>query len=113
MRLKTQGNKNVFKKITLISVVLLAGCVGIPENVKPVVNFKIDSYLGQWYEIARLDHSFERGLTNVNAEYSLRNDNSVKVINRGYSPENQEWKEVEGKAYFVNSPTIAHLKVSF
>ncbi|MCX7073993.1 MAG: lipocalin family protein, partial [Methylococcales bacterium] len=101
------------KKITLISVVLLAGCVGIPENVKPVVNFKIDNYLGQWYEIARLDHSFERGLTNVNAEYSLRNDNSVKVINRGYSPENQEWKEVEGKAYFVNSPTIAHLKVSF
>ena len=91
----------------------MAGCVGIPENVKPVVNFKIDNYLGQWYEIARLDHSFERGLTNVNAEYSLRNDNSVKVINRGYSPENQEWKEVEGKAYFVNSPTIAHLKVSF
>ncbi|MSR16491.1 MAG: lipocalin [Methylococcaceae bacterium] len=101
------------KEIALISAILLAGCVGIPENVKPVVNFKIDNYLGQWYEIARLDHSFERGLTNVNAEYSLRDDNSVKVINRGYSPENKEWKEVEGKAYFVNSPTIAHLKVSF
>ena len=101
------------KKIALISAILLAGCVGIPKNVKPVDNFKIDNYLGQWYEIARLDNSFERGLTNVNTEYSLRDDNSVKVINRGYSPENKKWKEVEGKAYFVNSPTIAHLKLSF
>jgi len=61
----------------------LKGCVGIPENVKPIDHLKLDKYLGTWYEIARLDHSFERGLTRVNANYSLRDDGGVKVINRG------------------------------
>jgi apolipoprotein D and lipocalin family protein len=104
---------SIIKKSAIISALLLVGCVGIPENVKPVENFKLNSYLGQWYEIARLDHSFERGLTKVNAEYRLRDDGGVKVINRGYSAENKEWKEAEGKAYFVGSPNLAHLKVSF
>jgi apolipoprotein D and lipocalin family protein len=104
---------SMIKKSAIISALLLVGCVGIPENVKPVENFKLNSYLGQWYEIARLDHSFERGLTKVNAEYRLRDDGGVKVINRGYSAENKEWKEAEGKAYFVDSPNLAHLKVSF
>ena len=101
------------KKFAIISALLLVGCVGVPENVRPVENFKLNNYLGQWYEIARLDHSFERGLTKVNAEYRLRDDGGVKVINRGYSAENKEWKEAEGKAYFVGSPNLAHLKVSF
>lgn len=104
---------NHIKKLTIISVLLLVSCTGIPENIKPVSNFQIDKYLGQWYEIARLDHSFEHGLTKVNAEYSLRDDGGLKVINRGYSPENKEWKEAEGKAYFVDSSNLGHLKVSF
>lgn len=101
------------KKIMLLLVCLLTGCVGIPENVQPVDNFKLEKYLGKWYEIARLDHSFERGLSRVSAEYSLRPDGGVKVINRGYSAKDKKWKEVEGKAYFVKGPDQGFLKVSF
>ena len=68
---------------------------------------------GKWYEIARLDHSFERGLERITANYSLREDGGVSVINRGYSVEKNEWKEAEGKAYFVNEDTEGYLKVSF
>ncbi|MDA3140191.1 lipocalin family protein [Vibrio metschnikovii] len=93
--------------------VLLNGCLGMPESVKPVSDFELNSYLGKWYEIARLDHSFERGLSQVTAEYSIRNDGGVSVLNRGYSEDKGEWKATEGKAYFVNSPTDGYLKVSF
>lgn len=98
---------------TLLMMIFLVGCTGIPENIKPVGNFDLQRYLGQWYEIARLDHSFERGLSNVTATYSTREDGGVRVINRGYSDEKQQWKEAEGKAYFVQSADIGYLKVSF
>lgn len=101
------------KNILAILALLLAGCVGIPENVKPVDNFKLEKYLGKWYEIARLDHSFERGLTRISADYSLRDDGGVRVLNRGYSAKENAWKEAEGKAYFVNRPDQGYLKVSF
>lgn len=94
-------------------IFLLSGCVGIPENVKPVENFKLEKYLGKWYEIARLDHSFERGLSRVTADYSLRDDGGLKVINRGYSVKDNKWKEAEGKAYFVRGSDQGYLKVSF
>jgi apolipoprotein D and lipocalin family protein len=101
------------KKLSIILIFLLTGCVGIPENVKPIDNFKLEKYLGKWYEIARLDHSFERGLTRITADYSLRDDDGVRVLNRGYSEKEKKWKEAEGKAYFVQSPDQGYLKVSF
>ncbi|XHY23435.1 Outer membrane lipoprotein Blc [Vibrio sp. NH-UV-68] len=85
----------------------------MPKTIQPVKDFKLNNYLGQWYEIARLDHSFERGLSQVTAEYRLRKDGGVSVLNRGYSAATQEWKEAEGKAYFVNNPDEGYLKVSF
>lgn len=91
----------------------LIGCVGVPKNVKPVDDFVLEKYLGKWYEIARLDHSFERGLTRITAEYSLRDDGGVRVLNRGYSEKSGNWKEAEGRAYFVRNPTEGFLKVSF
>lgn len=84
-----------------------------PKNVTVVENFEADRYLGQWYEIARLDHRFERGLDHVTATYSKREDGGLKVINRGYSAGKQRWKESIGKAYFTGSPQRAALKVSF
>lgn len=99
-------------KIAIILFLFLAGCVEIPENVIPVDNFKLEKYLGQWYEIARLDHSFERGLSRVTANYSLR-DGGVRVLNRGYSEKEKKWKEAEGKAFFVKRPDQGYLKVSF
>jgi apolipoprotein D and lipocalin family protein len=100
-------------KISIVLVLLLIGCVGIPENVKPVDHFKLEKYLGKWYEIARLDHSFERGLTRVTADYSLQDDGGVRVLNRGYSLKENTWKEAEGKAYFVKESDQGYLKVSF
>ena len=84
-----------------------------PVNVEPIADFKLDRYLGKWYEIARLDHSFERGLTQVTAEYSLREDGGVRVLNRGFSTEENAWKEAEGKAYFAKGDDRGYLKVSF
>ena len=92
---------------------ILSGCLGMPATVSPVKEFEIDRYLGKWYEIARLDHSFERGLERVTAEYSRRDDGGIAVINRGFSPEKNEWKQAKGKAYFVNDPDEGYLKVSF
>ena len=100
-------------KLFMALILLLTGCVGIPENVKPVENFKLEKYLGKWYEIVRLDHSFERGLSRVTADYSLRDDGGLKVINRGYSVKENKWKEAEGKAYFVRGTDQGYLKVSF
>ncbi len=101
----------LFLLISLLN--FLPGCVSLPENLSPVSGFELDRYLGRWYEIARLDHSFERGLNRVTADYSLRDDGGVKVINRGYSPRDGRWQEAEGRAYFVKSPDLGFLKVSF
>lgn len=92
---------------------MLAGCTGIPDGIEPVDNFELEPYLGTWYEIARLDHSFERGLSNVTANYSLRDDGGVAVLNRGYRAGKDEWDEAQGKAYFIGDPGIGRLKVSF
>ena len=101
------------KKFLLFLALICIGCVGIPDGLTPVENFQLEKYLGRWYEIARLDHSFERGLTNVTAEYRLRPDGAVRVINRGYSEKENRWKEAEGKASFVNRTDQGFLKVSF
>ena len=92
---------------------VLSGCLSSPQNVAPVDGFELNKYLGKWYEIARLDHSFERGLDNVTAEYTLRDDGGVRVINKGFSTAENKWKEAEGKAYFVSDPQLGYLKVSF
>lgn len=96
-----------------IVMVLLSGCLGMPRDVEPVENFELERYLGHWYEIARLDHSFERGLSDVTATYTLRDDGGVAVLNRGYAVEDGEWRDAQGRAYFVDRDDVAHLKVSF
>ncbi|HEO98883.1 MAG TPA: lipocalin [Epsilonproteobacteria bacterium] len=102
------------KYLWLILIVSLTGCVDTPKHVTPVEHFQLDRYLGTWYEIARLDHSFERGLEKISATYSLRKDGSLKVINRGYDTKNKKWEEEpEGKAYFAENPDTGFLKVSF
>jgi apolipoprotein D and lipocalin family protein len=101
------------KHLLLLFTIWLTGCVWIPDDVKPVENFELEKYLGKWYEIARLDHSFERGLSRVTSDYSMRSDGGVKVVNRGYSAEKGSWRVAEGKAYFVKEPDLGYLKVSF
>jgi apolipoprotein D and lipocalin family protein len=85
----------------------------MPDKLRPVQDFQVDRYLGKWYEVARLDHSFERGLQQVTAEYALREDGGISVTNRGYASDEQEWREATGKAYFVKRDDEGYLKVSF
>jgi apolipoprotein D and lipocalin family protein len=99
--------------LCLLGTLMLSGCLGMPESIQPVSGFALKPYLGTWYEIARLDHSFERGLSQVTAQYQLRDDGGVRVLNRGFSEKNQKWQEAEGKAYFVKGDTEGYLKVSF
>ena len=100
--------------LALIFTLTLAACsTAPPEGIRPVTSFDLNRYLGQWYEIARLDHVFERGMSDISANYQLQDDGSVKVINRGYNTQRQEWKEAIGRALFVGDSDTASLKVSF
>jgi apolipoprotein D and lipocalin family protein len=92
---------------------LISSCLSVPNGVAPIQNFELDRYLGRWYEIARLDHSFERGLEAVTANYSLREDGGIRVINSGRDINSGELQQAEGRAYFVDKSNIGHLKVSF
>jgi apolipoprotein D and lipocalin family protein len=94
-------------------LLFLSCCTAIPENVTAVRGFDVNRYLGTWYEIARLDHRFEKGLEQVTAEYSLREDGGVCVKNRGFDVKANKWKEAVGKAYFLKDPGTGMLKVSF
>jgi apolipoprotein D and lipocalin family protein len=105
--------KSMLPRAIFALLMLLAGCTGVPEGVTPVQGFELKPYLGVWHEVARLDHSFERGLTNITATYSLREDGSVKVLNRGWDASGNKWKEAEGRAVFVGPSNEGRLKVSF
>ncbi len=103
-----------FSCVLLVAVLSAnTACVGVPEDITVVQNFQLERYLGRWYEIARLDHSFERGLSRVTADYSLRDDGGIRVINRGFNAQEQQWAEAEGRGYFVDKPDKGQLKVSF
>ncbi len=101
----------------LVFVLFLTGCTGIPDGLAPVSAFELPRYLGRWHEVARLDHSFERGLTQVTADYSLQPDGSVKVLNKGWSTADGRWEDAEGVARFVDDSPAGRqqgrLKVSF
>ena len=97
----------------ILCAALLAGCVAVPDGIQPVSGFQAERYLGTWYEIARLDHGFERGMSRVTAEYRRREDGGIDVVNRGYLADSKTWKQADGRAYFLQSPDIGYLKVSF
>lgn len=101
------------KPLLFLTLTLLTGCASLPKNFTPVDDFNVERYLGLWYEIARLDHSFERGLSHVTAQYSWRNDGGIEVINRGYLQEKSAWKEAKGKAYLAGEADQGFLRVSF
>ena len=97
----------------MAALALLAACTGAPDGVQPVRGFDVSRYMGTWHEVARLPNSFEQGLEQVTATYSLQDDGTVKVVNRGYDIAAQQWRESIGKAKFVGEPDVAALKVSF
>jgi len=98
--------------LILVATTIL-GCTSVPKGLAPVSEFDGERYMGRWYEIARLDHSFERNLSNVSAMYTAKEKKEIAVLNRGYNEKTGEWKEIEGKARFLGSEAVGSLKVSF
>jgi len=99
--------------VFFLITVAIVDCTKIPVDLKPVTGFEAERYMGKWYEIARLDHSFERHLNNVSATYARGENGDILVLNKGYNVKTGEWKQIEGRARFLESETVGSLKVSF
>lgn len=95
-----------------LATLLLAGCRST-SSLEAVGNFELQRYTGRWYEVARYPHRFEKGMSNVFAEYSINDDGTVKVVNSGYIDEESRWKSIEGVAKMKSEPDRGWLKVSF
>ncbi len=107
--------RNPAARLACIAAVLivLAACAGAPPGVQPVAGFEVERYMGTWFEVARLPNRFERGLEHITATYSLAQDGTVRVVNRGYDAASGEWREAVGRARFRGDPDVAALEVSF
>ena len=97
-------------KIILFAVFLTSCSSHIETSNEVVTNFDLDKYMGRWYEIARLDHSFERGCDYAAADYSIRDDGKVKVVNSCIR--NGKKDKAHGLAYQLKEGE-GHFKVSF
>ena len=94
----------------LLPVLFLSGCS--PDRTIPAVDeFNLKQYMGVWYEIARLPNRFERGMTQVSAEYTLLPSGEVKIVNRGIK--NDKKRSVTGIARVPRKAIGAELEVSF
>jgi apolipoprotein D and lipocalin family protein len=111
-----EGMKPYFFKPVIASVLALSmftSCKSIPKGAVAVKPFDKEKYLGKWYEIARLDYKYERHLDHVTAEYGLKPNGMISVINKGYNVKKEKWEESRGKAKSASDPQEAMLKVSF
>ena len=85
-----------------------------PQNLPTVEKVDIEKYAGQWYEIARLPNSFEKGLQCVTATYTLKKNNKIEVLNQGYSNKDTEkLSRAKGRAWVPDPEFPGRLKVSF
>lgn len=99
--------------VLLLLMMLLAACVYNAGrdciDRSTVANFNIRSFMGRWYEIARFDHRFERGMTDVTADYTLLNDGMIEVVNEGFR--GGQLHRSTGRAKTTSQS--GHLRVSF
>ncbi|MBQ6142039.1 MAG: lipocalin family protein [Kiritimatiellae bacterium] len=102
--------KKLIKTILVSSLALAAGCVSGPKvDNTPVAALDLNRYLGEWYEIARFDHSFERCVEQAKANYTLKDDGTIEVVNSGIK--NGKPKTAIGKGKTTDTPGL--LRVSF
>jgi len=114
MSLVSRRRAGLYLALALGALWGLGGCsTAPPPGAVAVSPFDVSRYLGDWFEIARLDHRFERGLSRVSANYALQGDGSVAVTNRGFDAAKGTWQEAKGRAMFTGRPDTASLKVSF
>jgi len=107
---------NIWSILVVAFIISLAGCIDEKQHppLSTVSKVDINRYLGLWYEIARIDHSFQKGCVASTAQYSLRPDGYIKVVNqcRKHSLDG-EITSVEGKAWVIDKDTNSWLKVQF
>jgi apolipoprotein D and lipocalin family protein len=101
----------------VIFVVLSSGCRTVGVDMKPlevVPRVDLKRYLGSWHEIARYPNSFQKGCVDSQADYRLRDDGDIRVVNtcRQGAPDGP-FKSAKGKAWIVDQATNAKLKVRF
>ena len=104
--------KNIFKLLMLIFTLFFTACSSKNPPLQTVQKVELDKYLGTWYEIARYEHFFEKDCKNVTANYSMMDEETIKVINKCTKIQTNEKKEAMGRAYATNE-TNTKLKVSF
>lgn len=91
----------------LRTLVLGRGACAVDNSV--LDSFDLNGFLGSWYEIARFDHFFERGMSHARAQYVLRADGDIDVVNTGIK--NGAPKTAKGRARRTEVPAL--LRVSF
>ena len=96
----------------LVSVLFITGCATKNPNIKSIPKLDLNRYLGSWYEIARFEHSFEKGCKNVKATYLLKDDDKIEVVNSCTDITTNKKREAVGEAIRVDN-TNSKLKVSF
>ncbi len=102
--------------MSLICGVSVFGCSACRSTIDTttVSELDLERFMGKWYEIARFDHSFERGLVGCTADYSIQSDGIVQVVNSGYKENfNGKFKQSIGKARRPNASVPGQLEVSF
>lgn len=104
--------KRLITSVSLCAA-LLAGCTGTPKGIEPVSNFNAENFYGTWHEVARLDNSFEEGLSLVTASYQPLPDNQILVTNRGFNMAEGKWEQDTAKGEFAKDPQTGHLNISF
>ncbi len=103
--------------LSLLPFALISACAGKPEPVgnnavpEPAKAVELDRYLGKWFEMARYEAPFQKGCDGVTADYSLRKDGKIKVINS--CTKAGKTTTAKGKAKIVEGSRNAKLKVSF
>lgn len=98
--------------LAILSIVVAAfswGARAADIDRTTVSDFSLEDYMGRWYEIARFDHSFERDMEYVTADYTLLDDGTVEVVNSGMR--GSELRTAHGRARTTDTP--GRLRVSF
>ena len=113
MEKRVKKSKKSFRAVLLLAMLFISALVfGASRNRidrSTIKSLDLKSYMGRWHELARFDHSFERGMTNVVAEYRLLDDGTVEVINTGL----REGKEHRAMGHAKTSDDVGRLRVSF
>ena len=113
-------NRKLLLPALALAALTLPGCatvfskhpVGNSAVPQPAKTVELSRYLGKWYELARYEQGFQKDCEGVTADYALREDGMISVLNRCRKPDGKI-SDAQGRAKIVDAATNAKLKVSF